>query len=113
MEPIYQEEIAAGVAQSLLQDDFIPGNNMSYYMIFEMSNTVILQHDNVTGKDTEITLPLTQEPVAQEVPRIESYSGEYDTSGTSKYVIIQVVAIAVMALIALIGFCVIYYLITR
>lgn len=113
MEPLYHEQIDAGVAQQLLQDDFVSGRNMSYYLISELSNTVILQHDNDTGRDVEVTLPITEETVKESVPKIESYCGEYDTGSTSKYVIIQIAAIAFMALIAVVGFCVIYYQIAR
>lgn len=108
MEPIYHEQIPAGLAKQLLQDDFIGGDNMSYYMIMEVSNTVILQHNNITGKDTEVSLPYTETPIETPIPKIESYRKEYGAKGLSKYVIIQLVAIGVLALITVAGFCIIY-----
>lgn len=104
MEPLYQEKIPEGIARQLLQDDFVAGANMSYYMIMELQNTIILQHDNSTGKDVEVTLPLTESPIEETVPKIESYRDEYKTEGLSKFVIIQLVAVGIMMLIAAVGF---------
>lgn len=111
MEPLYHEEIPAGVAQQLLQDDFVSGANMSYYMIMEMQNTVILQHDNDTGKDVEVTLPLTESPLEERIPKIESYRGEYKSEGLSKFVIIQLIAVSLVVLFAVVGIYMLYNII--
>lgn len=108
MDPLYHEQLPAGLAQQILQDDFIPGDNMSYYMVSELYNTVIVQCDNNTGKATETTLSVTELQTKEEIPRIESYSGEYETSGTGKYVIIQLLFIGIMLLITVLGIYALY-----
>lgn len=113
MDPIYQEQIPAELAQQILQDDFIPGKNMSYYVITELSNTVVLQHDNITKKDVETTLTCEQAVLEAPIPKIESYSGVYNTPKTSKYVLIQIAAVAVMALVAAVGLYITYINILR
>lgn len=108
MEPLYHEQIPSGVAQQLLQDEFIAGSNMSYYLITELQNSVIVQHDNTTGKDTEVALNITDSPIEVSVPRIESYSGEYGAKGLSKFVIIQIAAVGFMLLVVALGIYILY-----
>lgn len=99
-ESIYTEEIAAETAKMILQDEFIGGSDMKYYMISEYYHTVIVQKNMQTGKETEITLEDNMQNVEEPVPHIESYKHEYKNT-INKGVLVQILVIVAVAAIML------------
>lgn len=97
-EPLYHEQIGTNMAKQLLGNDFVSGNNMSYYIVSEYNGTVIIQHDNESGNDYEVKLEESRVDNAQEVPRIESFRGEYHTR-TSKALVAEVAIIIASAMV--------------
>lgn len=77
MSPLYHERIPADVAKQVLQDEFVAGSNMSYYLVSEYSQSTIVQHNDTTGEDIEVRLEEATPLVDEEVKPILSYVGDY------------------------------------
>lgn len=75
--PIYQEEIGPNMAKQILQEEFVHGDDMRYFIISELGQMTVLQHNDATGEDVETRLvePVNEQDI--EVPKIEKYKSEY------------------------------------
>lgn len=75
--PIYQEEIGPNMAKQILQEEFVHGDDMQYFIISELGQMTVLQHNKATGEDIETRLEEAVDSVDLEVPKIEKYKSEY------------------------------------
>lgn len=75
--PLYHEEIGSDVARMILGDEFVHGSDMRYFIISELSQTTVLQHNDATGEEIETRLEEPDSGVLSEVPKIEKYKSEY------------------------------------
>lgn len=105
---IYQEEIAPDTVKQLLGVSDLGSDDVTCMLISEYCKTVILVHDNKTGKETEYPLEETHEETL-DVKSIETSSKEilgqpaYVTLFTTlaKYLLGIAVLVAVVLCLAL------------
>lgn len=103
MSPIYQEEIGPNMAKQILQDEFIEGSHMKYFLISEYMGSTVLQHNEETGEDTETRLVGEIALTEEEIKPILSYVGDYrdhiSIGSVIQWVIMIIVVIVVAACI--------------
>lgn len=86
---IYQEEIAPDTVRQMLGREDLGSDDVTCMLISEYCKTVILIHDNKTGKEEEVVLEDTPVEEDLSIPRMENSSKEILGKSASTVILIN------------------------